>query len=189
MGQILDSQERIMDAVRTLIAGVCDEDLDREGLKETPYRVMNAFTELLGGYNTRVENLLKTFNDSCDEMVLVTDIDFVSVCEHHLLPFTGVAHVGYIPEGSVVGLSKIPRLVDCFARRLQIQERLTYQIGSCLFECVKPKGVGVVMEAHHSCVSCRGVRKKGAKMVTSSLFGAFKDDPSTRAEFLQLVRS
>lgn len=176
-------------AVYTLLRHVGDNP-DREGLKQTPYRVLKAWDELLAGYRQDPTILLKTFTDgACDEMVVVSDIEFTSFCEHHWLPFSGVAHVGYLPNGKIVGLSKIPRLLDVFAKRLQVQERLTTQVTDALMEHLKPKGCGCVIVAQHSCLSCRGARKQNAKMTTSALRGVFKDDASTRAEFLSLVRS
>jgi GTP cyclohydrolase IA len=185
-----------------------DPQPDREGLRETPARVVKAWKELFSGYAQDPDKIIKVFTDagSVDEMVVQTDIAFTSFCEHHLLPFSGVAHVAYLPSGGkVVGLSKLARIVDVFARRLQVQERMTCQIADALYDHGKdfsgerwvqkdpagllPKGVGVVVEAHHGCMSCRGVKKSGTTTITSALRGAFKDDPATRAEFLSLTRS
>lgn len=177
-------------AVRDLLAFV-GEDIEREGLLDTPGRVARALREMTGGYSIDVGALLqRTFvNDGYSGLVLVTGVDFVSVCEHHMLPFTGTAAVGYIPSPShVVGLSKLARLVDAFARRLQVQERMTEQIADALVEHLEPEGVGVVLRAQHSCMACRGVRKAGAEMVTSSLRGALYESEA-RAEFMALAHS
>jgi len=175
-------------AIRTLLKYI-GEDIEREGLKETPHRFLKAWDEMLYGYCQDPKDVIKTFASMNDEMVVVTECSFTSLCEHHLLPFTGAACVGYLPNGKVIGLSKIPRLVDIFAKRLQIQENLTALIADALFASeLKPKGVGVVITATHMCMSCRGVKKQNAKMTTSALRGAFKDDPSTRAEFLSFLR-
>lgn len=174
-------------AVRELLLYVGD-DPDRDGLKDTPARVVRALRELTAGYATDVEALFKTFPaDGTDEIVVVRDITFNSTCEHHLLPFSGVVHVGYLPADRILGLSKFARLVEAYALRLQVQERLTMQVRTALDTHLAPKGSAVVVEAHHSCMSCRGVRKAGAKMVTSSLSGPFKEDPRTRAEFFRLI--
>lgn len=175
------------DAVVRLLEWV-GEDPTRPGLIDTPARVVKAWAEMTKGYaQDPAEILSRTFPDRCDEMVLVTGIDFVSLCEHHVLPFTGTATVGYLPGERVVGLSKIPRLVHAFARRLQVQERLTFQIAHAIDTHLKPGGVGVVVTAHHSCMSCRGVRLAGARMVTSAMLGDLRDDPRARAEFLSLA--
>lgn len=176
-------------AVRELI-NFFGDDPSREGLEETPERFLRGWRELLAGYNQSPEDLMKTFKDGCcDELVIVKGIDFVSLCEHHLLPFTGVAHVGYLPNERIIGLSKIPRLVDVFARRLQVQERLTTQITNALMEHLKPRGAGCVVEATHFCLSCRGAKKQNAVMVTSSLTGVIREDPKTRKEFFDLIKS
>lgn len=181
--------------VRQMLTHI-DPEPDREGLRETPARVVRAWTELFGGYALEPADVIKVFTDCgpCDEMVIQKDVPFTSFCEHHVLPFSGVAHVAYLPGGGrVVGLSKLARLVDVYARRLQVQERMTAQIADALFDSsghkLNPKGVGVVVEAQHGCVSCRGVKKAGTTTVTSALRGAFKDDPATRAEFLSFIRS
>jgi GTP cyclohydrolase I len=178
------------EAIRSIIRLIGD-DPDRPGLRDTPARVFRAWKELFAGYNTDPEALLKTFDDiDNDEMIVLRNCNFQSWCEHHMLPFSGVAHVGYLPEkGRVVGLSKLARLVDCFALRLQVQERMTVEIADALLHGVRAKGVGVVVEAGHSCMSCRGVRKPGATMVTCALRGVFKSDAKTRAEFMSLVQS
>jgi GTP cyclohydrolase I len=176
------------DCVRRILQ-IFGEDASRDGLKDTPRRVMKAWGELLAGYNAKPgEILARTFEEDSDEMVICRDIDFHSTCEHHLLPFTGTAHVGYLPsKGRVVGLSKMARLVDCFARRLQVQEKLTRQVANAMMEHLEPLGVGVIVVAKHSCMSCRGVQKQNAEMVTSVTLGAFREQNPVRAEFLNLV--
>jgi len=166
------------------------EDPGREGLARTPERVERTLKFLTQGYREDLAKLFAQarFVEDYDEMVLVKEIDFASLCEHHLIPFYGKCHVAYIPNGRIVGLSKIPRLVDAFARRLQVQERLTTQIAGTLELHLKPKGVGVVMEAQHLCTMIRGVQKQNTKMVTSSMLGTFRTDPKTRMEFLSLIR-
>ena len=166
------------------------EDPEREGLLRTPERVARAYDELLVGYRVDPVALLNNalFDVSYSEMVIVTDIDFYSLCEHHLLPFFGKAHVAYIPNGKVVGLSKIPRLVDAFARRLQVQERLTVQVAEAIQEWVKPRGVGVVVEAMHFCMIMRGVEKQNSVAVTSCMLGDLRELQPTRSEFLTLMR-
>ena len=178
------------DAVRALLAGL-GEDPDREGLSKTPERVEKALRFLTKGYEEDPRALINEalFTVSYDEMVLVKDIDVFSMCEHHLLPFYGKAHVAYIPNGKVVGLSKIPRLVDMFARRLQVQERLTGEIANAVQDAIAPLGVGVVVEAYHLCMMMRGVEKQNSKTITSALVGTFRDDAKTRDEFLRLVQS
>lgn len=180
----------IEDAVRRLIHAV-GEDPNRDGLKETPRRVAGAMSDLLGGYGVKVEAILKQFDndENYDEMVIVKDVDFTSLCEHHLLPFQGVAHVGYIPLAKIVGLSKLARLVDVFSKRLQVQERMTKQIVNAIAEHLKPVGAGCVVEARHQCLACRGAKKPNAVMITSALYGTFKDDVIARSEFLELIRS
>lgn len=175
--------------VRALIRRVGD-DPKREGLRDTPNRVVRSWEELFAGYGQDPVKILGTTfkKESYDEMVLVKNIEFYSWCEHHLLSFEGVAHVAYVPGDRVVGLSKIPRLVDCFARRLQIQERLTRQIAEAMQEVLKPRGVAVVIDAKHSCARLRGVKKHGSSMVTSCMLGVFKEHPETRAEFLELIK-
>jgi len=167
------------------------EDPEREGLMRTPERVQRAFEFLTRGYNDDPEALLKKalFTVSYDEMVIVKDIEVFSLCEHHLLPFFGRCHVAYIPSTQVIGLSKLPRLVDLFARRLQVQERLTTQIASTIMERIKPQGVGVVIEARHLCMIMRGVEKQNSAAVTSTMLGSFREDRKTREEFLALVRA
>lgn len=166
------------------------EDPDRPGLKATPARVSRALRELTEGYRTRPEELIAdaVFDQDYDEMVVVKDIPFYSLCEHHMLPFFGQCHVGYLPKGKVIGLSKIPRLVDLFAHRLQVQEKMTKEIAEALNGALEPKGVGVVIEARHLCMEMRGVQKPGGHMLTSCMLGTFRKDPRTRTEFLELVR-
>jgi GTP cyclohydrolase I len=175
--------------VRAILAGL-GEDPDREGLQKTPERVERALRFLTQGYATDTCTLLNgaLFTVSYDEMVIIKDIDVYSMCEHHLLPFFGKAHVAYIPNGKVVGLSKVPRLVDAYARRLQVQERLTVQIAEAIQEWVQPRGVGVVIEAMHFCMQMRGVQKQNAQTVTSCMLGDLREQISTREEFLGLIR-
>ncbi|GAA4890951.1 GTP cyclohydrolase I FolE [Tessaracoccus lubricantis] len=181
-------QQRAAAAIRELLIAL-GEDPEREGLQETPDRVARAWTELSAGYRADVEEILgTTFDISHEEMILVKDIELVSLCEHHLLPFTGVAHVGYIPslDGRVTGLSKIARLVEMYGRRLQVQERLTSQIAEALVEHLHVRGVIVVIEAEHTCMTMRGVRKPGSRTVTSAVRGQLRD-PATRAEAMSLI--
>ena len=179
---------QIPEAIRTLLADV-GEDPDRPGLVGTPDRVRRMYAELTEGYRTDPETVLNsaTFEVDYDEMVVVRDIEFYSLCEHHLLPFFGRAHVGYLPRGRIIGLSKIPRVVDMYAHRLQVQERLTHQVAGFLMERLRPKGVACVIEATHLCTVMRGVRKQEATMVTSSMLGTFRADPRTRSEFLTFI--
>jgi GTP cyclohydrolase I len=175
-------------AVRTLITEI-GEDPERQGLIGTPARVRRMYGELTDGYRADPDTLI---NNACydvdyDEMVVVRDIEFFSLCEHHLLPFYGHAHVGYLPRGRVIGLSKIPRIVDLYAHRLQVQERLTQQVAELLMERLNPKGVACVVEATHLCTMMRGVRKQRATMVTSAMLGTFRRDPKTRGEFLTFI--
>ena len=167
------------------------EDPKREGLARTPERVHKAYEHLTRGYKQDPEKLLQDalFTVTYDQMVIVKDIEMFSLCEHHMLPFIGKVHVAYIPNGKVVGLSKIPRLVDLFARRLQIQERLTTQIAETIQKTIQPQGVGVVIEARHLCMMMRGVEKQHSAAVTSSMLGCFRDEQETRTEFLSLIRS
>ena len=179
--------ERIEKAVREILAAV-GEDGQREGLKETPQRVARMYAELLAGaHHDPKEHLTSIFNEKYDEIVLLRDIPFYSICEHHLMPFIGKAHVAYLPAGKVLGISKLARVVDTFARRLQLQERLTDQIADFLMQQLCPQGVSVGREASHSCMPIRGIRKPGAGMVTSALRGIFKKDPRSRAEVLTLM--
>jgi GTP cyclohydrolase I len=179
---------QIPEAVRTLLVEL-GEDPDRGGLTGTPDRVRRMYAELTEGYHTDPDALLNgaTFEVDYDEMVVVRDIEFFSLCEHHLLPFFGKAHVGYLPRGRIIGLSKIPRVVDMYAHRLQVQERLTQQVASFLMEKLNPKGVACVVDATHLCTVMRGVRKQEATMVTSSMLGTFRADARTRSEFLTFI--
>lgn len=179
--------DRIRRAVREILIAV-GEDPDREGLRETPDRVARMYAEVFRGLAQDPKvHLTKLFTQKYDEMVLIRDIQFESFCEHHLLPFTGRAHVAYLPNGKVIGLSKIPRVIDVLARRPQMQERLTEEVADLLMRELGAKGVAVVMEAAHSCMTVRGVHKPGSTFVTSALRGAFKDRPATRSEVLSLI--
>jgi len=166
------------------------EDPKREGLIRTPHRVAKAYEFLTQGYNANIEEVLNgaIFEEEYDEMVIVKDIDFYSMCEHHMLPFYGKVHVAYIPNGKIVGLSKIPRIVDVFARRLQVQERMTNQIAETIEKYLQPRGVAVVVEGFHMCMMMRGVQKQNSSTTTSSVRGVFKNTMRTRAEFLQLIK-
>lgn len=167
------------------------EDPKREGLLKTPLRVANALKFLTQGYDSSPEEVVGKgiFKEEHDNMIMVRDIELYSLCEHHMLPFFGKAHVAYIPNGKIVGLSKIPRIVDVYARRLQVQERLTEQIAEGLCRVLNPSGVGVVIEAYHLCMMMRGVQKQNSKTITSALRGAFREDPKTRDEFLRLAHN
>ena len=167
------------------------EDPHREGLARTPERVAKAMQYLTSGYAQNVDDILNgaLFVEEYDEMVVVKDIDFFSMCEHHLLPFVGKAHVAYMPHKKIVGLSKIPRLIEMFSRRLQVQERLTTQVATTLNDALQPRGVAVVVEAVHLCMLMRGVEKQNSKAVTSAMLGAFRDRPETRAEFMELIKA
>lgn len=193
----IDAREFVSDridveAVRKIIfdlLGAVGEDPDREGLKNTPDRVARMYTELLSGYTMDAEKLINgaLFHINYDEMVLVRDIEFYSLCEHHMLPFIGRAHVAYLPAGKVIGLSKIPRIVDMYARRLQVQERMTRQIADLLQTTLEPQGVAVVVEGMHLCSMMRGVKKHDARMTTSAMHGAFRANLATRQEFLDNI--
>lgn len=178
------------DLVRQMLLAM-GEDPEREGLLDTPVRVSKAMSYLTSGYRQSVEKVLNEalFAVEYDEMVIVKDIELYSLCEHHLLPFFGKCHVGYLPRNKVIGLSKIPRIVDIFARRLQVQERLTQQIAETIRDAIKPRGVAVIIEAKHLCMMMRGVQKRNANMVTSAMLGKFRDDQRSRSEFLNLVGS
>ena len=180
---------RMQDLVRNLLAEL-GEDPDREGLVNTPKRVEKALKFLTSGYNADIDQVLNNalFSVDYSEMVIVKDIDFYSLCEHHLLPFFGKCHVAYLPSDKVIGLSKIPRLVDVFSRRLQVQERLTSQIAETIKEKIAPLGVAVVVEATHLCMSMRGVEKQNSFAVTSAMLGAFRTNARTRMEFLELIK-
>jgi GTP cyclohydrolase I len=179
--------DKIRKAVEQILQAV-GEDTEREGLKRTPERVARMYTELLGGmHEDPVKHLSSVFTENYEEIVLLRDIPFYSICEHHLMPFIGSAHVAYLPSGTVLGVSKLARIVDCFARRLQTQERLTYQIADFIMNSLKPQGVAIVLEASHSCTTIRGIKKPGSTMVTSALRGIFRRDPKSRSEVLSLM--
>lgn len=183
------SREETEEAVRTLLRWIGD-DPTREGLAATPGRVARAFEDWFSGYqDDPVEYLRRTFYevDGYDEMIVLRDIGFESHCEHHMAPIIGRAHVGYLPDRKVVGISKLARVVETFARRLQVQESLTAQIANCISEVLRPKGVGVVIEGVHQCMTTRGIHKSGVSMITSRLLGQFRTDPRTRAEFLNII--
>ena len=167
------------------------EDASRQGLQRTPERVAKSLAELTAGSTQTVADVIGqgVFDEDCSEMVVVKDIEFYSLCEHHMLPFFGRVHVAYIPDGKIIGLSKIPRIVDVFARRLQVQERMTVQIAEALQEVLAPEGVGVVVDASHLCMMMRGVQKQNSSTTTSCLLGRFRTDPRTRSEFLDLVHA
>ena len=180
--------ERIRKAVKEILLAV-GEDTEREGLKKTPERVARMYAELLGGMHEDPKKHLSIFSENYDEIVLLRDVPFYSICEHHLMPFIGSANVAYLPSGTVLGVSKLARVVDCFARRLQTQERLTYKIADFIMNSLKPQGVAVVLEASHSCMTIRGIKKPGSVMVTSALRGIFKRDPRSRNEILSLMHN
>jgi len=180
-------EAKIEKAVREILSAV-GEDLNRDGLKNTPARVAKMYNELLAGMREDPSvHLSSVFNENYDEIVLLRDIPFYSICEHHLMPFIGSAHVAYLPSGRILGVSKLARIVDCFARRLQTQERLTYQIADFLMSNLKPLGVAVVLEAAHSCMTIRGIKKPGSVMVTSAVRGLFRKDPRSRNEIMSLI--
>ncbi len=183
-----DVRDPVEHAVLEILAGL-GENPKREGLQRTPERVARMYRELTAGYDLDIEKLINgaLFTVDYDEMVTVMDIDFYSLCEHHMLPFFGRAHVAYIPDGKVIGLSKIPRIVEVFARRLQVQERMTTQIASLIQAVTEPKGVAVVIEGMHMCSMMRGVKKENATMVTSTMLGQFKEEAITRQEFMELI--
>jgi GTP cyclohydrolase I len=179
---------KVEEIVKTLLSEI-GEDPQREGLVATPKRIAKAYEFLTSGYRQDIKKVLNKaiFNEKYDEMVLVKNIDFFSMCEHHMLPFYGKVHIAYIPNGKIVGLSKIPRIADVFARRLQVQERMTMQIAETIEEYLKPCGVAVVSEAFHMCMMMRGVEKQNSSATTSSMLGVFKEDARTRMEFLDLI--
>ncbi|MBN1306937.1 MAG: GTP cyclohydrolase I FolE [Chitinispirillaceae bacterium] len=176
------------EAIRTILREI-GEDPQREGLLGTPGRVRKSFEYLMQGYTQNPCDILKKaiFHEECNHMIIVRDIELYSMCEHHMLPFFGRCHIGYIARNRVYGVSKLARLVDCFARRLQVQERLTQQIAACLMEPIEAEGVGVVIEAQHLCMMMRGVTKQNSKMVTSAMLGSFRKEHATRDEFLKLI--
>ena len=177
-----------VDNVRRLLEYI-GEDPKREGLVETPKRVIRSYETLFGGYKQKPEDVLKLFKDgACNEMVLLKDVEFTSFCEHHILPFFGKAHIAYIPDGRVIGISKLARILEIYARRLQIQERIGQQITDCLMKFLKPKGAACVLEAQHACMVCRGVQKQNSVMMTSSLTGVFLEHVQTRSEFFSMIK-
>jgi GTP cyclohydrolase I len=179
---------RVEELTRELLVQV-GENPEREGLLKTPHRVAKSWDFLTNGYRTQLDELLNNaiFHEDCSEMVIVKDIEFFSLCEHHLLPFFGRAHVGYLPRGKVIGLSKIPRIIDMYARRMQVQERLTHEVAQALKQVLDPAGVAVVMEARHMCMQMRGVEKQNSYATTSAMLGEFHDDSETRAEFMSII--
>jgi GTP cyclohydrolase IA len=186
----MDNKQQIEQATRDILLGI-GENPEREGLLKTPHRVAKSYQFLTKGYNENPCELLQSavFEEDVDEMVVVKDIEFYSLCEHHLLPFFGSAHVAYLPKGKIVGLSKIARLVEIFGRRLQVQERMTKQIAETLIACLDPIGVAVVIKAEHMCMQMRGVEKRESVMITSSMMGAFKKNSATRSEFMDFIKS
>ena len=185
----MNRKPTIADLTSRLLVAVGEDPL-RQGLLKTPKRVEASYAYLTGGYRMKTKDILNkaVFDEEYDEMVLMKDIDIFSLCEHHLLPFYGKCHVAYLPKGRIIGLSKIPRIVDMFARRLQVQERLTSQIANCLKDALDPLGVAVIIEALHLCMAMRGVEKQNATCVTSAMLGVFRTDRSTRMEFMDLVK-
>ena len=186
-------KEKNLEKIKSLTTSLLKEigeDPSREGLLNTPLRVAKAWKELSKGYNQDLDKLINNavFKEDYDQMVMVKDIGFYSMCEHHLLPFFGHAHVAYIPNGKIIGLSKIPRMVDMFARRLQVQERMTQEIAAIIDDSLNPKGVAIIIEAQHMCMQMRGVQKKNSYMTTSSMLGIFRTDNKTRKEFLDLIK-
>ncbi|MBN8737832.1 MAG: GTP cyclohydrolase I FolE [Xanthomonadales bacterium] len=183
------SREQAMDAVRTLLRWAGDEPT-REGLHDTPKRVVDAYAEWFSGYHEDPQDYLRrTFEEVAgyDEMIVLRGIQFESFCEHHMAPIIGRAHVGYVPNGKVVGISKLARVVDAFAHRFQVQEKLTAQIAACISAVLQPQGVGVVIDATHQCMTTRGVHKRGVSLITSQMLGSFREDPRTRSEFLKFI--
>jgi len=180
--------EKVSSSVETILDEI-GEDRNRQGLVRTPERVAKSYQFLTKGYNENIEEVLNgaIFNEKYDQMVIVKDIDFYSLCEHHIIPFYGKVHVAYIPDGKIVGLSKIPRIVDVFSRRLQVQERMTRQIADTIDKYLTPEGVAVVVEGYHMCMMMRGVQKQNSITTTSAMHGCFKDDARTRSEFINLI--
>ena len=181
-------KSRVEALTQTLLKEI-GENPTRQGLKKTPQRVAESYADLTSGYKKNIREVVNgaVFDEEYDEMVVLKDIDIYSLCEHHLLPFYGKCHVAYLPKGKIIGLSKMPRIVNVFARRLQVQERLTHQIANCLKEVLDPLGVGVIIEAFHLCMAMRGVEKQNATCVTSAMLGTFRSDRGTRMEFMNLV--
>ena len=184
-----DKEKKRLEEITKELLGLIGEDSTRQGLIKTPKRVAESWKFLSQGYQQNLNEIINEaiFDESAKDMIIVKDIEFYSLCEHHLIPFYGKAHVGYIPDGKIIGLSKIPRVIDFYARRLQVQERLTNQIATCIQDLLNPKGVAVVMEGRHFCMLMRGVQKQNSIASTSSMLGAFKDKSTTRNEFLKLV--
>jgi GTP cyclohydrolase I len=184
-----DKEKKRLEEITKELLGLIGEDSTRQGLMKTPKRVAESWKFLSQGYHQNLDEIINEaiFDESAKDMIIVKDIEFYSLCEHHLIPFYGKAHVGYIPDGKIIGLSKIPRIIDFYARRLQVQERLTNQIATCIQDLLNPKGVAVVMEGRHFCMLMRGVQKQNSIASTSSMLGAFKDKSTTRNEFLKLV--
>ena len=184
----MEETKRIEKLTKELLAEI-GENVDREGLLKTPRRVAKAWEFFSKGYTQNINKIINgaIFSEEADDMVIVRDVEFFSLCEHHLLPFFGKAHVGYIPNGKVIGLSKIPRIIDMYARRLQVQERLTHQIADSIKNVLEPKGVAVVMEGRHMCMQMRGVEKQNSFASTSAMFGKFKNSVETRSEFLSII--
>ena len=183
-----DKEKKRLEEITKELLGLIGEDSTRQGLIKTPKRVAESWKFLSQGYHQNLNEIINEaiFDESAKDMIIVKDIEFYSLCEHHLIPFYGKAHVGYIPNGKIIGLSKIPRIIDFYARRLQVQERLTNQIATCIQDLLNPKGVAVVMEGRHFCMLMRGVQKQNSIASTSSMLGAFKDKSTTRNEFLKL---
>lgn len=177
------------EAIKNILLHI-GEDPQREGLIDTPKRVRKSMEFLTQGYNQNIEKVINNavFHEDCEDMIIVKDIEFFSMCEHHMLPFIGKCSIGYIPNGKVFGVSKLARIVDVFARRLQLQERLTNQVAKTIWDAIIPEGVGVVMEAKHMCMVMRGVEKQNSTMATSAMLGSFRDDAATRSEFLKLIK-
>ena len=184
-----DKEKKRLEEITKELLGLIGEDSTRQGLIKTPERVAESWKFLSQGYHQNLNDVINEaiFNESAKDMIIVKDIEFYSLCEHHLIPFYGKAHVGYIPNGKIIGLSKIPRIIDFYSRRLQVQERLTNQIATCIQDLLNPKGVAVIMEGRHFCMLMRGVQKQNSIASTSSMLGAFKDQSTTRNEFLKLV--
>ena len=184
-----DKEKKRLEEITKELLGLIGEDSTRQGLIKTPKRVAESWKFLSQGYHQNLDEIINEaiFDESAKDMIIVKDIEFYSLCEHHLIPFYGKAHVGYIPDGKIIGLSKIPRVIDFYARRLQVQERLTNQIATCIQDLLNPKGVAVIMEGRHFCMLMRGVQKQNSIASTSSMLGAFKDKSTTRNEFLKLV--